>query len=66
MEKYADMLKLSRPRSSRAKMSLVDRGAQFAAFAALPGFDGELKKRTQEEENEDLLQTGPGPDPGDD
>ncbi len=48
-EKYADMIDLPRPQSRRAKMSRIDRGAQFSAFAALPGFDDELKKRTQEE-----------------
>ncbi len=47
--KYEDILYLPRPASRRAKMSRIDRGAQFAAFAALPGFDAELKKRTQEE-----------------
>ncbi len=48
-KKYEDMLYLPRPESRRARMSAVDRGAQFSAFAALPGFDEELKKRTQEE-----------------
>ncbi len=51
--KYDDILHLSRPASPRAKMSRVDRGAQFSAFAALPGFDAELKKRTQEEQEYD-------------
>ncbi len=49
-EKYEDIIHLPRPESRRAKMSRRDRGAQFSAFAALPGFDEELKKRTQEEE----------------
>ncbi len=47
--KYDDIIHLSRPVSTRAKMSRMDRGAQFAPFAALPGFDAELKKREQEE-----------------
>ncbi len=66
--KYEDIIHLSRPASHRAKMSRIDRGAQFAAFAALPGFDQELKKRTQEERayEEDLPQIGAGQDPGDD
>ncbi len=51
--KYGDIIQLSRPASPRAKMSRVDRGAQFSAFAALPGFDAELKRRTQEEKEYD-------------
>ncbi len=50
---YDDIIHLPRPASYRAKMSRVDRGAQFAAFAALPGFDAELKKRTQEEKEDE-------------
>ncbi len=56
--KYEDMLHLSRPPSRRAKMSRIDRGAQFAPFAALPGFDDELKRREKQEqemENEEDL-----------
>ncbi len=48
---YDDIIDLPRPQSRRAKMSRIDRGAQFSAFAALPGFDAELKKRTQEEKD---------------
>jgi len=39
MEKYKDIIMLSRPLSKRPKMSLNDRAAQFAPFAALIGFD---------------------------
>ncbi len=68
MGKYDDIIHLPRPASARAKMSRVDRGAQFAPFAALPGFDQELKRKTQEEQDHDaaLRKAGPGPDPGDD
>lgn len=47
MEKhsYDDIINLSRPVSSRhARMSMLDRGAQFAPFAALVGFDSELRE----------------------
>ena len=40
IEKYADIINLSRPVSdSRAKMPLIDRAAQFSPFAALTGYD---------------------------
>ncbi len=38
-DKYKDIITLSRPLSKRPKMSLNDRSAQFAPFAALIGFD---------------------------
>ncbi len=65
---YEDIIHLSRPVSARAKMSRVDRGAQFAPFAALPGFDEELKRKTREEQDYDraVRKAGPGPDPGND
>lgn len=39
MNKYKDIINLSRPLSNKPKMSLNDRSAQFAPFAALIGFD---------------------------
>ncbi len=66
--KYDDIIHLPRPVSkTRPRMSMVDRGAQFSAFAALPGFDAEIKRRTEEEKryDEDLQQAGAGQDPGD-
>lgn len=40
MGKYADIIHLPRPKSQRhAAMSMIDRGAQFAPFAALVGYD---------------------------
>ncbi|MBO4394938.1 MAG: hypothetical protein J5819_01150 [Eubacterium sp.] len=37
-EKYADIIDLSRPESHRKKMSMENRAAQFAPFAALTGY----------------------------
>ncbi len=67
--KYDDIVYLPRPVSkTRVRMAMIDRGAQFAPFAALPGFDAEIKRRTQEElfYDEDLQQACAGRDPGDD
>ena len=41
--KYDDIIHLSRPVSEkRAKMSMLDRGAQFSPFAALVGYDAAI------------------------
>ena len=41
--KYDDILHLSRPVSEkRARMSMIDRGAQFSPFAALVGYDAAI------------------------
>lgn len=41
--KYDDIIHLSRPDSPhRARMSMVDRGAQFSPFAALVGYDAAI------------------------
>ena len=41
--KYDDIIRLSRPASSRrAKMSNYDRAAQFSPFAALTGFEAAI------------------------
>ena len=37
-EKYSDIIDLPRPDSKRAKMSIENRAAQFAPFAALTGY----------------------------
>lgn len=42
--KYDDIIGLSRPESSRPKMPLNDRAAQFAPFAALTKFGEEIKE----------------------
>jgi len=41
---YDDILYLPRPASRRAKMSMTDRGAQFAPFAALTGYDAVIRE----------------------
>lgn len=43
--KYQDIIHLSRPTSAkRAKMSMVDRGAQFSPFAALVGYEDAIRE----------------------
>ncbi|MBR3406693.1 MAG: hypothetical protein IKG92_07315 [Bacteroidales bacterium] len=50
---YADIIGLPHPVSRRHKpMSMQDRAAQFAPFAALKGFDEEIDRTTEEEMNE--------------
>lgn len=39
MDDYSDIINLSRPKSKRLPMSLHDRAAQFAPFAALSGYE---------------------------
>ncbi len=41
---YNDIINLSRPVSKRPQMSLEQRSAQFAPFAALTGYDGQVKE----------------------
>ena len=43
-EKYADIIDLPRPESRRAKMSMENRAAQFAPFAALTGYHESVEK----------------------
>lgn len=63
-EKYEDIIGLPRPVSERhARMSMGDRGAQFAPFAALTGFGSVIQEsarltegeRFLEEDSEELL-----------
>lgn len=43
--KYDDIIHLSRPESGkRARMSMIDRGAQFSPFAALVGYDAAIQE----------------------
>lgn len=44
MGKYDDIIILSRPVSKRPKMTLEQRSAQFAPFAALTGYEGQVKE----------------------
>lgn len=50
--KYDDIIGLSRPESRRSKMTMNDRAAQFAPFAALTKFGEEIResnRKTSEE-----------------
>ena len=47
MEKYEDIINLSRPVSNRPKMSLEQRSAQFAPFAALTGYEARRRPHIQ-------------------
>lgn len=51
MEKYEYIINLSRPVSNRPKMSLEQRSAQFAPFAALTGYEGQVKETARITEN---------------
>ena len=44
MGKYDDIINLSRPVSKRPKMTLEQRSAQFAPFAALTGYEEQVKE----------------------
>lgn len=44
MGKYDDIINLSRPKSKYPKMSLEQRSAQFAPFAAVIGYDDMVKE----------------------
>lgn len=56
--KYDDILHLPRPVSGRhARMSMVDRGAQFSPFAALVGYEDVLKESARLTEAETFLDT---------
>lgn len=44
MNKYEDIINLSRPKSKHPSMSLNNRSAQFAPFSALTGYDEKLKE----------------------
>lgn len=47
MGKYDDIINLSRPISKRPKMTLEQRSAQFAPFAALTGYDEKIKETSR-------------------
>ncbi len=44
MDNYSDIINLSRPVSKRPRMTLEQRSAQFAPFAALTGYEGQVKE----------------------
>lgn len=52
---YDDIIELTHPVSKRHRpMSLQDRAAQFAPFAALKGFDDEIDRTCEEKMADDL------------
>ena len=54
---YDDILHLPRPGSSRhARMSMLDRGAQFAPFAALVGYESVLQESARLTDAERFLE----------
>ena len=44
MSKYDDIINLNRPISKHPKLSIASRAAQFAPFAALTGYDEQVKE----------------------
>ena len=44
MNKYDDIINLTRPNSKHPHMTLEQRSAQFAPFAALTGYEGQIKE----------------------
>ena len=47
MENYDDIINLHRPISKHPQMSLYQRSAQFAPFAALTGYEGQIKEKAR-------------------
>lgn len=56
--KYDDIIGLSRPESRRPKMTMNDRAAQFAPFAALTKFGEEIKESNRK--TSDKIELGDG------
>ena len=56
--KYDDIIGLSRPESRRPKMTMNDRAAQFAPFAALTKFGEEIRERNRK--TSDKIELGDG------
>lgn len=56
--KYDDIIGLSRPESRRAKMTMNDRAAQFAPFAALTKFGEEIRESNRKTSDEIELGDG--------
>lgn len=48
MNKYDDIINLSRPISKHPKMTLYQRSAQFAPFSALTGYEGQVKETARQ------------------
>lgn len=56
--KYDDIIGLSRPESRRSKMTMNDRAAQFAPFAALTKFGEEIRESNRKTSDEIELGDG--------
>ena len=56
--KYDDIIGLSRPESRRPKMTMNDRAAQFAPFAALTKFGEEIRESNRK--TSDKIERGDG------
>ena len=56
--KYDDIIGLNRPESRRAKMTMNDRAAQFAPFAALTKFGEEIRESNRKTSDEIELGDG--------
>lgn len=56
MAKYDDIINLPHPVSTRhARMTMIDRGAQFAPFAALVGYEAVIRESARLTEAESYL-----------
>ena len=55
MSEYDDIINLERPYSKRKKMSIMDRAAQFAPFAALTGYEGQVNEAARLTEERIML-----------
>lgn len=55
MSKYDDIINLTRPKSKHPKLSIDSRAAQFAPFAALTGYDEQVKETARLTSNKIIL-----------
>ena len=56
---YEDIINLTHPTSrTHMRMSMTERGAQFAPFAALTGYDDEVKEKARLTQREIKLEEG--------
>lgn len=51
MDKYADIINLKRPISNHNHLSIESRASQFSPFAALTGYDSEVKETARITDN---------------
>ena len=52
---FSDIIYMNRPKSSRPKMSIYDRSAQFSPFAALTGHDDAIQETARLTEKRRIL-----------